>query len=139
MIILGVDWGRVRIGVAVSDETGFLARPLATVALPSRAASVAEVARLAVTARAQEIVVGLPLQMDGVEGESAQAARAFGEALAVATGFPVHFSDERCSTLQGQTLLREAGRRRGKGPGPDQAAACVILQGYLNSLRRPAS
>ena len=77
MRFLGVDWGRARIGVAVSDETGLVVRPLATVTAPSRAGAAAEVARLAAVEGAAAVVVGLPLHMDGVEGESARAARAF--------------------------------------------------------------
>jgi putative Holliday junction resolvase len=128
--VLGVDWGRARIGVAVSDETGLLARPLATVSAPSRAAAAAEVGRLAAREGAQEIVVGLPLNMDGTEGDSARSARAFSEVLA-SCGLPVTLWDERLSTVEGERRAREAGR----GTDSDQAAACVVLESFLNARR----
>jgi putative Holliday junction resolvase len=133
MTVLGVDWGRARVGVAVSDETERFARPLATVRKPSRAGAAAEVARLGAGEDVRIIVVGLPLNMDGTEGSSAASARAFARAAAAAAGRPVEMWDERLSSWEGVRLAREGGRR--KVVDKDQAAACVILQSYLNSRR----
>lgn len=128
MRYLGVDWGRARIGVAVSDETGLVVRPLATVTAPSRAGAAAEVARLAAAEGAAAVVVGLPLHMDGVEGESARAARAFSEVLKTACPLPVSLWDERLSSQKADQLAPHVDR--------DQAAACVMLQSYLDQRRR---
>jgi putative holliday junction resolvase len=133
---LGVDWGRARVGVAVSDETGLLSRPVGTVREGSQAGSAEAVAKLAAREGAAEIVVGLPLNMDGTEGDSARSARAFGEALKTAAGLPVVFWDERLSSVEGERLGREGGRPRGKTLDKDQAAACVLLQRYLDARRR---
>ena len=133
MTVLGVDWGRVRIGVAVSDETERFARPLATVRVPSRAGAAAEVSRLGAGEDARLIVVGLPLSMDGTEGPSAVSARAFAGAVAAASGRPIEMWDERLSTWEGGLRSREGGRRR--FVDKDQAAACVILQSFLDARR----
>jgi putative holliday junction resolvase len=132
LIILGVDWGRARVGLAVSDETGFLARPLETIPAPSRASGVAGVAAAAQRWNAGEIVVGLPLHTDGSEGESAAKARAFADAVHGGTSLPVTLWDERFSSREGQDRTRESGSRTDK----DAAAACVILQSYLDARRR---
>jgi putative Holliday junction resolvase len=131
---LGIDWGRARTGVAASDELGLLAHPVETVSAPSRAAVVERIKATAEKLSAGGIVVGLPLNMDGTEGESALAARAFAEDLGRATGLPVHFQDERLTSrsLAGVPL-------RKKGPGLDAAAACLILQGFLDAQRRGGS
>ena len=128
---LGIDWGRARVGVAASDELGLMAHPVETVKVPSRAAVVDRIKAIAERLGAGGVVVGLPLNMDGTEGESALAARAFGAVLGEATALPVHFQDERLTSrsLAGVPL-------RKKGPGLDAAAACLILQGFLNARRR---
>lgn len=129
---LGVDWGRVRIGVAVSDETALLARPLATVSGVSRASAATEVARLAAREGAGILVVGLPLSGDGTEGESARAARAFAGVLGSASGLPVVLWDERFSSLKADRL----GRSSGNHVDRDQAAACVMLKSFLDDRRK---
>jgi putative Holliday junction resolvase len=138
-ILLGVDWGRARVGVAVSDGLGLMAHPLAT--LEGGAASVVAeaVAALARERDAGSVVLGLPLNMDGTEGESVSAVRALGAALE-ALGLAVIYSDERLSSWQAEARLAERGlsskKRRGR---TDEAAACLILQSYLNAHRRPPS
>lgn len=129
MTVIGVDWGQVRVGVAVSDESGRLARPLETVPAPSRAAGVSGVVEAARRWSAARIVVGLPLNMDGSEGESAAKARAFAAALREASGLEVILWDERLSSRAGEALLRAGGGKAGR----DAAAACVILQAYLDA------
>ena len=131
MRVLGVDWGRARTGVSISDETGRLARPLETVASLSRGKAAGEIGRIAVREGAGEIVVGLPLNMDGTEGPSARSARAFAGVLEAVMKLPVFLWDERSSTREGERLAREAGRP----VDGDQAAACVTLQRFLDSRR----
>jgi putative Holliday junction resolvase len=127
--IVGLDWGRARVGVAASDELGLLAHPVETITALSRAAVVERVRQIAARLGAGGVVVGLPLNMDGSEGESAAAARAFAEALGAATGLPVSLQDERLTS-------REAAQKGARKERLDQAAACLILQGFLDAKRK---
>lgn len=127
--ILGLDWGRARVGVAASDELGLLAHPVETVSAPSRAGVLEKIKAVVDRLGAGGIVVGLPLNMDGSEGESAAAARAFGAALGEFTGLPVWFQDERLTS-------REAENHGVRRQDVDRAAACLILQGYLDLQKR---
>ncbi|MDH5277905.1 MAG: Holliday junction resolvase RuvX [Actinomycetota bacterium] len=137
---LGVDPGRVRIGVAVSDADGLLATPLATV--PAGAGQWQRLAELAAQTAAVEIVVGMPLLLSGAEGQAARDARDFGGRLAERTGLPVRLVDERLSTVEASRSLRGAGRTaRSSRNVVDQAAAVVLLQAALDAERssgRPA-
>ena len=92
MVILGVDLGKARTGVAVCDKSELLASPVEVVNEHNRERLLERVAQLAKERCAEQIVVGLPRNMDGSEGESAQNARAFGAELAEKTGLPVDFS-----------------------------------------------
>lgn len=97
------------------------------------------VGELCTTEGAGLVVIGLPLNMDGTEGNQAAAARAFGERLAAAIGVAVAYEDERLSTWQAVEDLTADGRRAGRGSGElDSAAARVILQQYLDARRPPA-
>ncbi|WOC32762.1 MULTISPECIES: Holliday junction resolvase RuvX [Caproicibacterium] len=136
MRILGIDLGHARTGFAVSDESGFLASPLEVVPsynwdklLPTAAEKIKQTG-------AQKVVVGLPRNMDGTEGESAQNARAFGEKLEALAGVPVILWDERCTTITAHGYLNESNVRGKKRKAVvDAVAATVILQGYLDSLK----
>lgn len=155
MRLLGLDVGTRRIGVAVGE--GRVAVPLTIIVHESRAADIARIGELARAQAAGAIVVGLPLSMSGEEHAQAARTRAFGEALALGTGIPVVYQDERLSTAQasraqtgsvagGRRLAprpdgRPTGRdprsvhparRRGK-PRVDDLAAAVILQAYLDA------
>ena len=139
MIILGVDWGRVRAGVAVSDELGLLAHPLETLPADSPRRLVEAVARLAETHRADAVVVGLPRNMDGTEGDSAREARRFAENLESQAGRPVVLWDERLTSWEAERTLRESGAgRRKRKESKDVMAACLILQSYLDAKRASA-
>jgi putative Holliday junction resolvase len=131
---LGVDPGRVRIGVAVSDAEGLLAVPLETVRAGS--GQWRRLAELAAETAAVEIVVGLPLLLSGGEGQSAHDARDFGGRLAERTGLPVRLVDERLSTVEASRSLRGAGQSaRSSRTVVDQAAAVVVLQAALDAER----
>jgi len=137
--IIALDHGSRRIGVAVGDmETGMaFARP----ALLRRnlATDLAAIGRLVAADAVQMIVVGLPLNMDGTEGEQAAAARRFGEQVAQ-SGIGVVYEDERLSSWEAGERLSEAGRRPRRERGElDSAAARVILQQYLDTRRRTAA
>lgn len=121
----------------MSDETRTIAQPYSTVLRRSDRRDLAEIAGLARKLSVTAIVVGLPLQMDGQEGDSAAEAREFAAAVAEATGLEVTFQDERLTTKQAERHLIAGGssraRRREVG---DQVAAALILQQALAVLSR---
>ena len=131
---LGVDVGRVRVGVARSDRDGLLATPVETIQRTELDALVARMRELAAEVDAVELVVGLPLSLSGGDTPSTQDARDVAQALAAIA--PVRLVDERLSTVTAQAGMRQAGRstRRQKGV-IDQAAAVVILQHALDAER----
>lgn len=135
---LGIDVGSVRIGVAVSDPDGLVATPLRTVRRdPAGVTDTTEVAREAFDRSVVEVVVGLPLSMDGVERAAAQSARTWAVALAKRVpGVSVRLVDERLSTVDAQRALHAAGRTaRSSRQIIDQQAAVLILQAALDSER----
>jgi putative Holliday junction resolvase len=128
---LGIDFGTRRIGLAVSDALGLAAHGLTTVPHRSDEATLRAIKHIIVEHDIEVLVVGLPLNMDGSEGPQAQAARAFGEQLAV-FGKPVHFEDERLTTDRAHALLRDAGVRHSKRKRrKDRVAAALILEAWL--------
>ena len=142
--LLGVDVGKVRVGVAISDPGGILATPLVTVprdlgaAADSVPADIAELVRLVTEHEAVQIVVGLPVRLDGAEGAAAIDIRAYAERLARAVGqIPVVLADERMSTVVATRRLAERGvRGKRQRAVVDQAAAVEILQSWLDGQRR---
>ncbi len=128
-----MDLGRVRIGLALADDVLRTARPLAVVRRHREAQDLAEIAALAREYEVSRAVLGLPLNMDGTEGTSARQARAFAPRLQAALGVPVELFDERLSSFEAETRLRDRGvsskDRRGM---VDAEAAAVILQGWLD-------
>lgn len=141
---MGVDVGKVRVGVAISDPDGILATPLVTVsrdlgaAADSVPADMAELVRLVGEHEAVQIVVGLPVQLSGTEGAAAIDIRAYAERLARAVGHvPIVLADERMSTVVATRRLAERGvRGRRQRAVVDQAAAVEILQSWLDAQRR---
>ena len=136
MVILGVDLGKARTGVAVCDKSELLASPVEVVNEHNRERLLERVAQLAKARRAEQIVVGLPRNMDGSEGESAQNARVFGAELAEKTRLPVDFSDERGTTITAHGFLNETNTRgKRRKATVDAVAATIILQDYLDYRR----
>jgi putative Holliday junction resolvase len=141
---LGVDVGKVRVGVAVSDPDGILATPVVTLsrdlgaAADSVPADIAELVRLVGEHEVVQIVVGLPVQLSGTEGAAAIDIRAYAERLAHAVGpVPIALADERMSTVVATRRLAERGvRGRRQRAVVDQAAAVEILQSWLDAQRR---
>lgn len=133
MRYLGVDLGRARIGLALADDVLRTARPLRVV---SRRAETVDLAEISGAAREYEVdraVLGLPLNMDGTEGSSARLARAFAPKLEAALGVPVELFDERLSTFEAETRLRDRGLSvKDARARVDAEAAAVILQGWLD-------
>jgi putative Holliday junction resolvase len=135
---LGLDVGDVRVGVALSDETATLASGLLTLQRVGPRKDVEAVRALVRGHRVGEVVVGLPYRLDGSLGPQAEKVTGFVEALRRALPVPVATWDERLTSVVADELLAEAGvRRRDRKARIDQAAAVLILQGYLDA--RPAA
>ena len=132
--ILAVDYGRRRVGLAVSDELGLAARGLPTVRAESRRSAIDSVAQVAADVGAGQLLVGLPLNMDGSRGPMAEAAESFAAALNRTTGLPVRLWDERLTTVAARRTLRETGlRERNKEGTLDRMAAVLLLNNYLHA------
>ncbi|MEK7476909.1 MAG: Holliday junction resolvase RuvX [Candidatus Coatesbacteria bacterium] len=135
MRVLAIDFGTRRIGVAVSDETATLARPLAVLPAVPRDRLLRELARLVTEHAAGEVVVGRPRGSRG-PGTLEAAAEAFAGELREACGVPVHLRDESMTTAVAQEKLLEAGaRRRKRRASLDAAAAAVLLQAWLDDRK----
>ena len=134
--ILGVDLGTVRTGLAVSDFSGLLASPVATLTQRDLDRLSEQVAQTAREQEAGEIVVGHPRNMDGTRGESARRAEEFAEKLRTLTGLPVSLWDERMTTVSAIGILNQTNTRGKKRKAVvDTVAATIILQDYLDYLR----
>ncbi len=135
--IIGVDWGEIRIGLALSDESQILATPLET--LVRRAGKRFPMPRfleLTDMHRPVGLVVGLPLSSEGDEADSARAAREMAEPLVRRTGLPLELWDERMSTARALAAIREqGGSTRGRKSDVDALAAAVLLQHFLDARR----
>lgn len=141
---LGVDVGKVRVGVAACDPDGILATPVLTLQRDPTTDSdlipgdISEIARLIGEYHAVEVVVGLPVNLAGLEGPAALEVRRYVDRLAGAIApVPVRLADERMSTVVASRRLSERGvRGRRQRAVVDQAAAVEILQSWLDSQRR---
>jgi putative Holliday junction resolvase len=137
-VLLAVDYGRVRLGLAVSDALGLAAHPLPALRRAGNEADRRALARLVAERDVRRLVVGLPLNMDGSEGPMAAEVRAWATATAEALGLPLELEDERLSTDEAETFLQGAGLRPSDRKRlRDSVAAAVILQGVLER-QRPA-
>jgi putative Holliday junction resolvase len=132
--LLGVDFGTRRIGLAVSDPDRKLAFPLATYERRGFAADGDYFRKVVESESIVEILVGLPMHTDGREGVKAAEAREFGAWLQTVTKLPVHYWDERFTTVQAESALWEAGLTHQKRKDRrDKVAAQMILQSYLDA------
>jgi putative Holliday junction resolvase len=134
--VCALDPGRARIGVAIDDELGLLAHPRGTLDPRDPKALVAALRSLVEEQDVTRFVVGLPLRLQGGEGASARDARRLAQLVADTTGRAVELWDERFSTVQAQRAL-SASEVRGKKARAriDEAAACAILQSWLDARR----
>jgi putative holliday junction resolvase len=132
--LLGVDYGSVRIGLAVSDPDRKIAFPFSTYSRRKREQDAHYFRELVDEEAISQIVVGLPVHLNGREGPKAVEARAFGQWLAEVTGRPVVFWDERFTTVEAEEHLWSAGltnkRRKARR---DRVAAQILLQSYLDA------
>lgn len=134
---LALDVGDVRIGIATSDIMGIIASGYETYVRKGGAADYEYIAAFVKAHDVDEVVVGLPVNMDGTEGARAELTRAFAEELeSYLGGIPVKFQDERLTTVQAERMLIQGGVRRDKRKKViDKVAATLILQAYLDSRR----
>ncbi|MFW5947486.1 MAG: Holliday junction resolvase RuvX [Gemmatimonadota bacterium] len=135
--ILGIDYGERRVGLAVSDETATIASPLPTLTRrKGKRPPVAPVARIAEEHDVTEIVIGLPLDLEGEETEWTREVRDYGRKLGERTGCPVTFRDERMTSVRAERAVRSLGLRREQREQKervDAAAAVLILQAFLDT------
>ncbi len=139
MRILGLDYGSVTVGVAVSDPLGITAQGLLTITRPGEnklRRTLAQITELAEQYQAEKIVLGFPKNMNNTVGERGEKTLEFQRQLERRTGLPVILWDERLTTREANRSLMEAGvRRENRKEVIDQMAAVLILQGYLDSMR----
>jgi putative holliday junction resolvase len=135
--ILGVDWGEVRIGLALSDESQILATPLETLRRrPGKRFPMPRFLELTTLHQPVGLLVGLPLSGEGEEAESAAAAREMAETLKRRSGLPMELWDERMSTARALgAILEQGGTTRGRKADVDALAAAVLLQHFLDARR----
>lgn len=136
MRILGIDFGSVRIGLAVSDPLGFTAQGLETLAAVPKQKALESLARLCREKEVGEVVVGLPVNMDGTLGPKANETLEWVKKLEAEVKVPVKTWDERLTSRQAGRLMIDQGLSRMKQrQGSDRMAATLILQSYLESKR----
>ena len=129
--ILGIDFGRARIGLAISDELRLLAHPLETI--PANKDSVKRISEIVRDRKIDKVVVGIPRHMSGEIGAAANEALEFAEKLRAQLPGAVETWDERLTTVAANRALRDAGKKtRDTRKFVDQVAAQMILQGYLD-------
>lgn len=135
MRILGIDYGDVRIGIAVSDLTGMIAQTAGVISGRDEEKKMAELDEYMKKYSPETVVLGYPLNMNGSKGERAEKSEQFAEYLREKYGVKVVLWDERLSSMAAHRTLEEAGvsgkKRKGK---VDPIAAAFILQGYLDSI-----
>lgn len=140
MPVAAIDFGRRRIGLAITDGNGQAAYPLGILERRSLKHDLDEIRAQLAERHVSRIVVGLPLNMDNSEGPSARAARAFAKHLGSATGLPVEMFDERLTSYEAEERLRGvATSRAAKKTARDAVAAAVILEGWLEKRREQAN
>jgi putative Holliday junction resolvase len=132
--VLGVDFGRARIGLAISDELRLLAHPLETIAAGAKA--IPRIQEIVAEKNIESVVIGIPKLLSGATGAAANEAALFAEKLRRALPCEVVSWDERLTTVAAQRALREAGKKTRATRGYiDQVAAQMILQGFLDRQR----
>jgi len=132
--ILAVDWGARRVGLAVSDPTGLIARSLPTLEVRTEDAAVSAILTTCQDEEVERIVVGLPLRLDGSRGDAAENAERFARRLEEKSALPVELWDERMTSRLAERQGRELGEKtRGKKGRVDARAAALLLQSYLDA------
>ncbi len=134
--ILSIDYGRARIGVAHSDERKWIASPLCVIKAQKKPLATANdlLSKIGHLLPLEKIIVGLPLLLNGQEGEMAKEAKAFAEKLKEVCQVPIVFWDERLTSMQAERLLKEDNKnRKQRAQCVDTLSAVLILQNYLDA------
>lgn len=135
MIIMSVDYGDVRTGIAVCDKMQILASPVCVITEKDRERLADKIAELAKEKKAERICVGLPQNMDGSYGFRSDACRELGEILKEKTGLPVVFQNERLTTVSAHNILNTADVRGKKRKAVvDAVSAVLILEDYMRTI-----
>jgi putative holliday junction resolvase len=138
--LLGVDFGAVRVGLAISDVDRIIASPIATRGRTGADADAEYFRNLIAEEGVVGLVVGLPVHLNGREGAKAKEAREFGAWLAQTTGLPIVFADERFTTVEAESALWNAGlTHRKRKERRDRVAAQIMLQAFLDAKCPPES
>jgi putative holliday junction resolvase len=133
MRYLALDVGDERIGLAISDARGYLARPLEVIARRAGPSSFLRVAEIVAAQKVEQIIVGLPLLADGSEGKQVQSCRAYVQGLQKYVQIPISWYDERGTTRRAVEILAENdAKRKRRRQASDGVAAAVILQHFLD-------
>lgn len=137
MRILGIDYGDVRVGLALSDPTGFIAGGIGTVKISGMNDAVKQISAVIAEKQAKTVVIGLPLNMDGSEGPSAAKIRAFGEKLlAACPALKVEYLDERRTSILAAGYMNETGTfGKKRKDAVDTLSAQIILQTFLDRAK----
>lgn len=135
-IILALDVGERRIGVAISDANARIAAPLTTINAHPPERAIAQIVQLVQERGVSRVVVGLPLTMRGERGPQAEVVQHFADTLSSALSCPVEMFDERLTSVAAEQMLRNLGLKPAKIKAQiDQVAASIILQDYLDARR----
>jgi putative Holliday junction resolvase len=129
--ILAIDYGQKRLGLAISDEMGLTARPLATLERTNRREDLRRLREIVRQNGVGRIVVGQPLHLDGAQSEMAEEAARFAARIQKELGLPVELADERLSSWEAERVMAETRTKKRNRGRRDQVAAAVILRDYL--------
>lgn len=136
MVILSVDYGDARTGIAACDALQMLASPVTVIHQTEKEPLADEICRIAAEKKAQKLVLGLPKNMDGSEGFRAQTCREFAALLSEKSGLPVDFQDERLTTVSAHNALNLTNTRGKKRKAVvDAVSAVIILEDYLRRTK----
>ena len=134
--LLALDLGAKRIGVAVSDELRITTRPLPAITRQSWKDLLRQVAGLVQSLEAKGLVIGLPLRLDGAEGDAAESVRAEAEKFRLSLSVPIYLQDERLTTLAAQSDLKASGRNESERKREvDSEAAAIILRDFIDRMQ----
>ncbi len=132
-ILLGLDVGDTRIGVALSDELGVAAHPLCTLTRKNRKVDLIAISDLVSIHKVECVVIGLPISLDGSIGAQAEKVQKFAKRLEHVIDIPIEFQDERFTTAEAEEILHELNKdAKARKELIDEVSAVIILDDYLN-------
>lgn len=136
-VLLGLDVGDARIGVARSDELGIAAHPLCTLTRKNRQVDLVAISDLVSIHKVERVIIGLPISLDGTIGTQARSVQKFAQRLRKVIKVPIEFWDERFTTVEAEDVLRELNKNSKEQKDIiDQVAATIILSEYLERQRK---